>query len=66
MQTALRSIKSDDGRDNFLPFYQNNQIDPRRNNKRNQSMMPQNIESPKNVRNLNADQFVFQRKKGPK
>lgn len=35
MQTALRSIKSEDGRDNFLPFYQHNHIDARRNNKKN-------------------------------
>jgi len=35
MQTALRSIKSEDGRDNFLPFYQNNQMDSRRKNNKN-------------------------------
>lgn len=35
MQTALRSIRSEDGRDNFLPFYQNNQMESRRKNKKN-------------------------------
>ncbi len=34
LQTALRSIKSEDGRDNFLPFYQNN-MDSRQKVNRN-------------------------------
>lgn len=33
MQTALRSIKSEDGRDNFLPFYQHNHADTRNINR---------------------------------
>lgn len=35
MQTALRSIRSEDDRDNFLPFYQKNQMDSRHKNKKN-------------------------------
>lgn len=34
MQTALRSIKSEDGRDDILPFYQHNHMEQKRNNKR--------------------------------